>query len=80
LPILTNTDSNGAFTIRNLAPGDYKVLAWEDAEPALAMDPDFRKRFDSHAGSVTLKDNSREPVEVKLLAKDAIDSEATKLP
>jgi len=72
-------DQNGAFKIRNVAPGDYKLIAWEDLEPGLAQNPDFRKRFDTQAISVSLKDNSHESVEVKVTPKDVIDAEVAKV-
>jgi protocatechuate 3,4-dioxygenase beta subunit len=74
-----NTDQSGGFRLSNLAPGEYRIVAWEDIEPGLAQDPDFRKRFESQAASVTLRDNSHDTAEVKLIAKDAIEAEAAKV-
>jgi protocatechuate 3,4-dioxygenase beta subunit len=79
-PKFANTDQNGAFRIRNLAPGQYKIVAWEDIEPGLSQDPGFRSHFESQASSVTLRDNSHESVEVKVVPKEAIDAEIAKLP
>ena len=74
-----NTDQSGGFRLSNLAPGEYRIVAWEDIEPGLAQDPDFRKRFESQAASVTLRDNSHDTADVKLIAKDAIEAEAAKV-
>ena len=54
-------------------------MAWEDVESGLAQDPDFRKRFESQATSLTLRENSHETAEVKLTGKDAIEAEAAKV-
>ena len=78
-PKAATTDQNGGFRIRNIAPGAYRLVAWEDVEPGLALDPEFRKRFESLAVSVSLQDNSHESVEAKLTPKDVIDAEAAKV-
>lgn len=74
-----NTDKNGGFRLAGLAPGEYRIVAWEDVEFGLAQDPNFRNRFEGQATSVTLRDNSHETVEVKLVAKDVIEAEAAKI-
>lgn len=74
-----NTDQSGNFKFSGLAPGDYRIVAWEDIDPGLAQDPAFRARFDSQATTVKLRDNSHETTEVKLIAKDAIEAEAAKV-
>jgi len=74
-----NTDQNGAFHFTSLAPGNYRVYAWEDVEPGLSEDPDFRKNFDGKAIEVKLEEKSHESVEVNLIPKDAIEAEAAKV-
>src|SRR5579862_8385130 len=44
----------GAFRFANLAPGDYRILAWDDIEPGLAEHEPFRTRFNDRAVSLTL--------------------------
>jgi hypothetical protein len=73
------TDQNGSFKLANLAPGDYRVIAWEQVEPGMANDPDFRSKFESKATAVKLQENSRETVEPKLLPFDVIEAEAAKI-
>ncbi len=74
-----NTDQNGAFHFTSLAPGNYRVYAWEDIESGLSQDPDFRKNFDSKAAEAKLEEKGHESLEVKLISKDAIDTEAAKV-
>lgn len=74
-----NTDQNGAFKIRNLGPGEYRIAAWEDAEFGLSQDPDFRTRFDSRATTMKLSENEHETTEVKLIGKEDSDAEAQKV-
>lgn len=74
-----NTDQNGAFHFTSLAPGDYRVYAWEDIEPGMSQDAEFRKNFDSKASVAKLEEKGHESLEVKLIPKDAIETEAAKI-
>jgi len=66
-------DLNGLFQMTGLAPGDYKLYAWEeDAEVAPDLDPDFVRPFESAGVKVRVVEGGRESVELKLLrAQDA---------
>ncbi len=64
------TDSSGAFTFRNLPPGDYRVFAWEDVETGAWFDPDFMKPLESKGAPVTIREGSRESVAVTLIAAE----------
>ncbi|HVP00180.1 MAG TPA: carboxypeptidase-like regulatory domain-containing protein [Bryobacteraceae bacterium] len=74
-----NTDQNGAFDLKGLAPGEYKVFAWEDRGDGIIQDPDFRKIFESKATVVKLVEKSHENVEPGMIAKAAMDVEAAKV-
>jgi hypothetical protein len=74
-----STDQNGAFHFTSLAPGKYQIYAWEDIEAGMSQDPDFRKNFESKATTVKLEEKGHESVEVKLISKDAIETEAAKI-
>jgi hypothetical protein len=43
------TDRSGHFSLRGIAPGDYKVFAWEAIEPFGYYGPEFVRRFE-HLG------------------------------
>lgn len=73
------TDAKGAFNLTGLAPGEYRVLAWEQVDNGMVTDPEFRAKFDSKATVVKLQENSRETIETKLLPLDAIEAEAAKI-
>ena len=74
-----NTDQNGGFDSKGLAPGEYKVFAWEDRGEGVITDPDFRKAFESKATVVKLVEKSRENVEPAMITKAAMDVEAAKI-
>ncbi|HEV8145318.1 MAG TPA: carboxypeptidase regulatory-like domain-containing protein, partial [Bryobacteraceae bacterium] len=65
------TDENGSFRFTSLAPGEYRIAAWEQVDGGLVSNPDFRKQFESSAVTVKLQENSRENVEVKVIPFDA---------
>ena len=64
----TVTDSQGQFTITDLAPGEYRVLAWEDAEEGAPLDAEFRQSFESAAVGVRVEANGRETVSLKAIS------------
>jgi len=60
------TDSKGSFQIRGLAPGNYKVYAWEDHDlNGLPSVLDFRKQFSSYAAAVVVSPGATASVQVK---------------
>ena len=63
------TDQNGAFSFKGIAPGDYKVLAWEEVETNAFQDPEFVKPFAGKAESVSLKPGDHKGVSLKAIAR-----------
>ena len=64
---ITNADQNGAFSLKGLIPGEYRVYAFSGIEPGAWMDPEFMKPYESKGERVSLKENARESVQVKLI-------------
>jgi hypothetical protein len=80
-PIPTvSTDQNGAFRIRSLAPGDYRVYAWQDDGEGIIQDPEFRGKFAAQCAKLTLAEKSHENLDMKLITKEAMAIEAAKMP
>ncbi|HWQ54383.1 MAG TPA: carboxypeptidase regulatory-like domain-containing protein [Bryobacteraceae bacterium] len=63
-----NADQHGRFTIQGIAPGDYRLFAWQDVDSGAWQDPEFLKPFERSAATVSLKENGRETVQLKVLA------------
>lgn len=74
-----STDQNGSYHLTSLAPGDYRIFAWEDIEPGLGQEPSFRKNFENRAAVAKLEEKSHESLELKLISKDDIETEAAKI-
>jgi hypothetical protein len=53
-------DSSGRFSLPNLRPGDYKLFAWENAEPNTWLDPDFLKIYETRGKSIHIAEGSNE--------------------
>ena len=74
------TDASGRFTLRNLGPGEYRVIAWESLDRGVIENPAFRASFEGQATVVTLQEGSAESADLKVVTKAASDVEITKLP
>ena len=61
------TDDAGRFVFRGIAPGDYKVLAWEALETYQYFDEDFMRHSEPSGTSVRISGSSKERVEVRLI-------------
>ena len=58
------SDGSGRFRVRGLAPGDYKVFAWEDIEEGAWQDSDFLRSYESRGTSIRIHEGSNETVQV----------------
>jgi hypothetical protein len=74
------SDEKGKFEYRDLAPGDYKVFAWENTDPQMLQSAEFQKAFESRAASVTVSSGGNSSVQVKMIAAADIEAEKNKLP
>ncbi len=61
------TDQNGAFSLKGITPGNYRLLAWDDIEPGAYQDPDILKRYESKAEALTLKEDDRRNMSLKVI-------------
>lgn len=64
------TDQYGRFHIKGVAPGEYKLFAWEDVETGAYEDPEFLKGFESLGESVTIREGRHESKQLKLIVSE----------
>ena len=65
-------DASGHFKIGGLAPGSYKVYAWEEVDVnAVRYDPEFVKPYESSAQTVEIGEGGKEAVSLKQIKKIA---------
>ncbi len=58
------TDQYGRFTLRGIAPGEYKLFAFEDIEPGAYQDPAFLEPYEDQGEKVELDAGGRQAVEL----------------
>ncbi len=66
-----SSDTAGHFNIQGIAPGEYKLFAWEDVESGAYQDPEFLKPFESAGESVTIHEGGRESRQLKLIPAES---------
>lgn len=60
----TGVDENGDFQFRNLAPGSYRVYAFESMEPGAWRDPEFLKNYAGLGTPVDLTEGQSPEIKV----------------
>jgi hypothetical protein len=67
------TDASGHFKISGIAPGSYRLYAWEQGTDlnAVRWDPDYVKPFEGSGQSVQVSEGGKENVSLKLIAVPA---------
>jgi hypothetical protein len=61
------TDTNGHFTLRGIAPGEYHLFSWEAIDPFAYFDPEVLKQFDSKGKPVHIAESAKEIVDVRMI-------------
>ena len=61
-------DNAGHFIIRAIAPGSYKLYAWDKVDPnAVMYDPDFLRPYEALGETVEVRSSDKKVLEVKLI-------------
>ena len=60
-------DQDGKFTIRGLAPGDYKAYAFAESQPELSRDPGLARPYERGAAKIDVDEGATERIELKAL-------------
>jgi hypothetical protein len=66
----TLTKSDGTFELRNVPPGDYSIVAFEDVAPGLGEDPGFRALFADTASPVGVGSGASRNITVRAVPKE----------
>ena len=57
-------DDEGHYKFTGLAPGDYRLFAWQDVLAGMPQDTDFRKRFEKQSVTVKVAPNGHETLDI----------------
>jgi hypothetical protein len=60
-------DANGRFTFTGIAPGEYKVFAFEQLLDGAEQNPEFIARYETLGQSVTVTSNTTKEMRIRLL-------------
>lgn len=69
----TSVDQNGQFDLRDVAPGDYRVYAWEDLEAGNQYDPDFLKPLEGNGARISVGENGHEQVTLNRISMASVE-------
>ena len=62
------TDAAGHFTIRGIAPGSYKLFAWDKVDTnAVIYDPEFLRPYEVLGETIEVHSGEKKVLELKLI-------------
>jgi len=61
------SDNAGKFQLTGIAPGNYKLFAWEFVEDGAWEDPEFMRIYEDVGKTVRVAENGREAVDINLI-------------
>jgi hypothetical protein len=69
---VTVTDAKGVFSIRGIAPGDYKLYAFRNLEVSALQDPLYVRQVESQAKTISVHEHGVENLQVKAIVTEAL--------
>jgi hypothetical protein len=64
--LTTRPSTDGKFSFRDLPPGEYRLAAFDDAEPGSWFDPEFLKQLVVASTSVTITEGQKKTQDLKI--------------
>jgi hypothetical protein len=64
------TGANGEFQLPAVPPGDYKLFAWEYAEPGIWLEEEFMQPYEALGKRVQLGGGNAKDIEVTVISKN----------
>jgi len=61
------SNAEGHFAFESIAPGSYKVFAWEDVEALAWFDADFMQTVESRGTDVLIREGAKESIEITVI-------------
>jgi hypothetical protein len=67
LYMVGQTDAQGHAVMSNVAPGQYKVFAWDSVRPGSWMNAEFMKNIEEAGTTLTVSAATRQAAQVRLI-------------
>jgi hypothetical protein len=61
------TDQNGKFSLRGIAPGNYKIFSWEALEPNSFFDPEVLRRFEDQGKALRVTEGGKLTTDIRMI-------------
>jgi hypothetical protein len=61
------TGSDGKFRFQEIAPGDYRLFAWDDIETGAWTNAEFLRPYEARGRAVRVSENSKEEVQLNVI-------------
>ncbi len=68
----TTPDQLGHFVLDGVAPGAYKLFAWEEIEPGAYEDPQFLQAYERDGKPVEVEEGGQYSVQLELISADKV--------
>ena len=68
-PQSSSTDQYGRFLIKGVAPGGYKLFAWEDIIDGQYENPEFMKSYEALGQSVAIRELSHDSAQLNMICE-----------
>ena len=59
------SDASGRAHFAGLAPGDYRIFAWEDVPADAWQDQDFLRRYEDRSRPIRIREGGRETIDLR---------------
>jgi hypothetical protein len=67
-------DQYGRFDLRGIAPGDYKLFSWQEAEDGAWEDPEFLKPFEGQGERMSLREGDQKTVHLRAIRPENLET------
>ena len=58
------TDQYGRYLLRGIAPGEYKIFAWEEVEDGAWEDPDYLTTFEDRGQKISVQEADTKTIDI----------------
>ena len=65
---IRQTNADGSYSLSGIAPGEYRLFAWEAADSAPFMNPEIRRRFEARGERVVIREGDALNLNVEVIA------------